>query len=154
MNRKVVYVVAAVALIALGCIGVKWIRQQAVVAAQNAPWRQLAKKDEQRLLEAYQKRQQQVQVAVTGRVIKLLPDDENRPRHQRFIIEVGNGMTLQVAHNLDLAPRVPGLEYGNQISAAGEYSWNEQGGVLLWTHRDKEGQHPDGWLEFNGVRYQ
>ena len=46
-------------------------------------------------------------VEVVGRITRVLADDSHGSRHQRFIIALGDGSTLLVAHNIDLAPRVP-----------------------------------------------
>lgn len=92
-------------------------------------------------------------VVVTARVDRLLPDDNEGSRHQRFIIRLGSGHTLLVAHNIDLADRVP-LQAGDEVRIRGEYEWNEQGGVLHWTHHDPQGRRPGGWIDFEGQRYR
>lgn len=95
-----------------------------------------------------------LQVLVLGRVVSILPDDTRGDRHQRFIIELDNGLTLLVAHNIDLAPRIDALRVGDTVQVYGEYEWNERGGVIHWTHHDPNGQHVDGWIEHNGRRFQ
>jgi Protein of unknown function (DUF3465). len=50
-----------------------------------------------------------------------LPDDEQGSRHQRFILRLASGRTLLVAHNIDLAPRIDGLQVGDQVAFSGEY---------------------------------
>lgn len=95
-----------------------------------------------------------VQVQGAGSVILILSDDLQGSRHQRFIIELASGQTLLVAHNIDLAPRVDGLSVGDQIEFFGEYEWNEQGGVIHWTHYDPAGNHVAGWLVHNDIVYQ
>lgn len=99
---------------------------------------------------------QQSNVAIHGEgtVIKLLPDDQRGSRHQRFLLRLASGATLLVAHNIDLAPRLDALRVGDSLRFAGDYVWNERGGVLHWTHHDPRGQHRDGWLELAGRRYQ
>ena len=99
---------------------------------------------------------QQSGVAIQGEgtVIKLLADDKRGSRHQRFLLRLPSGATLLVAHNIDLAPRLETLRAGDALRFAGEYAWNERGGVLHWTHRDPRGHHRDGWLELAGRRYQ
>ncbi len=94
------------------------------------------------------------QVSATGTVIRVLPDDNEGSRHQRFILRLGTGQTLLVAHNIDLAPRVPSLREGDTVSFYGEYEPNAQGGVIHWTHHDPAGRHTAGWLEHAGRRYQ
>ena len=95
-----------------------------------------------------------VQISGSGRVIKTLPDDNHGSRHQRFILRLDDSQTLLVAHNIDLAPRLNGLKKGDSVAFYGEYEYNGQGGVLHWTHRDPKGRHADGWLEYQGRRYQ
>lgn len=92
-------------------------------------------------------------VAGEGVVQKVLKDDTDGSRHQRFILDVGQGKTLLVAHNIDLAPRVPDLQVGARVQFYGQYESNARGGVLHWTHHDPAGRHPDGWLQYQGKRY-
>ncbi len=83
-----------------------------------------------------------------------MSDDNDGSRHQRFILRLGSGQSLLIAHNIDIAPRVATLRTGDTVSFYGEYEWNDKGGVIHWTHRDPQGQHAAGWLEHNGQRYQ
>jgi hypothetical protein len=94
------------------------------------------------------------QVRGTGTVSRILSDDNDGSRHQRFILRLSSGRTLLVAHNIDLAPRVASISEGDTVSFYGEYESNAQGGVIHWTHGDPQGQHVAGWLEHNGRRYQ
>jgi hypothetical protein len=95
-----------------------------------------------------------VQVSGTGTVVKLLADDNQGSRHQRFLLRLKNGHVILVAHNIDLAPRLNSLREGTRVSFYGEFEWNEKGGVVHWTHRDPNGNHPHGWLEYHGEKYQ
>ena len=90
----------------------------------------------------------------SGIVTRILADDNDGSRHQRFILEVGSGRTLLIAHNIDLAPRVAGLKVGDTLEFYGEYEWNDKGGVIHWTHHDPNGQHIGGWLKHGGRTYQ
>jgi hypothetical protein len=94
------------------------------------------------------------QVSGIGTVVRVLADDNDGSRHQRFILELGSERTLLVAHNIDLAPRIPSLSKGDTVSFYGEYETNPQGGVIHWTHHDPQGRHAAGWLEHEGRRYQ
>lgn len=94
------------------------------------------------------------QVQGQGRVSRVLSDDNDGSRHQRFILTLVSGQTLLIAHNIDLAPRVAALEVGDTVAFYGQYEWNDKGGVVHWTHRDPRGRHPGGWLEHNGRRYE
>ncbi|SET57288.1 Protein of unknown function [Nitrosomonas marina] len=98
--------------------------------------------------------QSNVQVYGTGTVISILSDDLNGNRHQRFIIELKSKQTLLVAHNIDLAPRIDTLALNDQIEFFGEYEWNDQGGIIHWTHHDPDAIHVNGWLFHNNVIYQ
>jgi cold shock CspA family protein len=106
------------------------------------------------LQRAYNNRQSDLQVQGEGTVIKILRDDVDGARHQRFILKLSNGQTLLVAHNIDLASRIKSLSTGDVVEFYGEYEWNSQGGVIHWTHHDPNNQHEAGWLDHNGITYQ
>ena len=99
-------------------------------------------------------RRSSTQVQGSGTVTRVLSDDNDGSRHQRFILRLPSGESLLIAHNIDLAPRVTGLQAGDTVSFNGEYEWNDRGGVVHWTHDDPRGSHIDGWVEHNGRRYQ
>ena len=95
-----------------------------------------------------------IQVEGEGTVLRTLPDDMNAPRHQRFIVQLASGQTLLMTHNIDIAPRINGLEAGDSVRFNGEYVWNAKGGVVHWTHHDPRGRHVTGWLIHNGKTYK
>jgi hypothetical protein len=103
--------------------------------------------------EASASRLSEVMLRTSGVVQRTLADDNEGSRHQRFILELPSGATVLVAHNIDLAPRVP-LTAGDAVAIHGQYEWNERGGVLHWTHRDPGGRHVGGWIEHQGKRYE
>jgi len=70
------------------------------------------------------------QVTGSGRVVRILADDNDGSRHQRFILEMSSGQTLLVAHNIDLAPRVSSLREGDSVAFYGVYDINPQVGVI------------------------
>lgn len=86
-------------------------------------------------------------------IVKLLPDDDDGSRHQRLLLKLETGGTVLVAHNIDLANRVPADE-GDRITVYGQYEWNDRGGVLHWTHHAPRNNREGGWIEFDGKRYQ
>ena len=94
-----------------------------------------------------------VMVSTVGYVTRILKDDNDGSRHQRFLIEVPENLTLLVAHNIDLAPRVP-IEMEDQVSIHGQYEWNHKGGLLHWTHHDPNKNHPEGWIMHQGKKYE
>ncbi|MFZ1345122.1 DUF3465 domain-containing protein [Thiothrix eikelboomii] len=89
---------------------------------------------------------------IQGSVIKTLKDDTEGDRHQKFLLQVANDLTLLVAHNIDVAERVP-VRAGDTVKLQGEYVWNNRGGVIHWTHHDPEGRKTGGWIELEGQRY-
>ncbi|WP_033931567.1 DUF3465 domain-containing protein, partial [Vibrio cholerae] len=99
------------------------------------------------LQQAYQSQQSDLQVQGFGQVVKVLPDDNDGSKHQKFILKLNSGQTLLVAHNIDLAPRIPNLKVGDSVEFYGEYEWNKKGGVLHWTHKDPQNRHAHGWLK-------
>ena len=121
------------------------------VAAPASP--ALVDSDE-RLAAAFRDRRSDLQIQGDGTVVHVLPDDNDGSRHQRFLLELDSGQTLLVAHNIDLAPRVPDIARGDRVRFFGEYEWNPTGGVIHWTHHDPRGSHVGGWLEHAGRRYE
>jgi len=103
---------------------------------------------------AFANRSSNQQLAGQGTVVKVLADDTNGSRHQRFIIRLDSGRTLLVSHNIDLAQRIDTLRAGDTVAFYGEYEWNPKGGVIHWTHHDPQGSHPSGWLRHDGRTYQ
>lgn len=109
--------------------------------------------DNPKLRALFAKQKSDVFVTVTGRVKFRLPDDNEGSRHQRFVIDVGDGHTVLVAHNIDLAPRIP-LRDGDSIRLRGEYEYTAKGGVLHFTHKPSRGSGNGGWVEHKGKRYE
>jgi hypothetical protein len=143
--KKVLFLVVVAAL-AYG-----YIQEHPVSLPGLSSWTQ---GDDGRIAQAFRNRQSDLQVQGKGVVTRILPDDEAGSRHQRFILRLGNGQTLLVAHNIDLAPRIDGLHTGDSVEFYGEYEWNAKGGVIHWTHHDPAGRHSSGWLRHEGNTYQ
>lgn len=102
---------------------------------------------------AFKNQQSNLQVEGKGIVTKLLTDDLEGSRHQRFILKLISGHTLLIAHNIDVAPRINSLQEGDLILFFGEYEWNYQGGIIHWTHHDPDGDHVGGWIKHDGKIY-
>lgn len=88
----------------------------------------------------------------SGLVRRLIPDDNDGARHQRFILDLRNGQTVLMAHNIDLAERVP-VGLGDRIRFRGMYEWNEQGGLVHWTHHDPLGIEDGGFIRYRNKSY-
>lgn len=101
----------------------------------------------------YTNGQSGIWTGISGTVKRTLADDNEGSRHQRFIVEDGSGSTVLVAHNIDLAERIP-LATGDNVALYGRYEWNDKGGVLHWTHHDPRGNKPGGWIDYRGKRYR
>lgn len=123
-------------------------------AAQSRGQKRGKAGDDSAIGRAFRTRASGVQVEDEGTVTRVLADDREGSRHQRFILRLASGQTVLVAHNIDLAPRVAGLEEGDSVRFYGQYEWNEKGGTVHWTHRDPQGKHEAGWLKHNGRTYQ
>ena len=90
-----------------------------------------------------------------GRVVKLLPDDNDGIRHQRFLIRLADGSTLLVVHNVDVAPRLDDLAAGDTVEVCGEFVDNDRGGLVHWTHHATgRSRHPAGWIRHGGRIYE
>ena len=106
------------------------------------------------LARAFNDHASDLEVEGQGTVVRVLADDDEGARHQRFILRLDSGQTLLVAHNIDVAPRVEGLAVGDVVAFRGVYEWNAEGGTLHWTHRDPGGTHAAGWLRHDGRLYE
>jgi hypothetical protein len=103
---------------------------------------------------AYTNHDSDISITVKGSLTRILSDDTIGDKHQRFIISLSNGQTLLIAHNIDIGSRVAGIAIGSTIYAHGDYIWNDQGGLVHWTHRDPLGKHENGWIVFNNEKYE
>ena len=129
----------------------------ALGACQSAPATNQtseASDSDQRLARAFAQHESALQIEGTGKVLRLLADDNDGSRHQRFIVELKTGQTLLIAHNIDLAPRIISLNAGDEVGFFGEYEWNDKGGTIHWTHHDPQGHHIAGWIKHQGSVYQ
>ena len=92
-------------------------------------------------------------IEVTGFVRRLLSDDNDGSRHQRFILDIGDHRTILVAHNIDLADRAP-VGMGDRVRVRGMYEWNELGGLVHWTHHDPHGVEGGGYVRYRTRVYE
>lgn len=106
------------------------------------------------VIRAYQEQKENSLVSGSGKVVKILSDDLKGSKHQRFILRISSDLTVLIAHNIDLAPRIPTLQVGKTVTFKGQYEYQARGGVIHWTHHDPQGRRQGGWLEYEGKRFQ
>lgn len=88
-----------------------------------------------------------------GIVQRLLPDDGEGSRHQRFVLDLRNGQTILVTHNTELAERIP-LGLGDKVRFRGMYEYNDEGGLLHWTHLDPLKVESGGYIRYRSKTYE
>jgi len=106
-----------------------------------------------RLSQLFGKRDTGSWIEVSGLVTRLLPDDHDGSRHQRFIIDIGSRATLLIAHNIDLAERIP-IGMGDRVHVRGMFEWNDLGGLVHWTHHDPLGIEDGGYVHYRRREYR
>ena len=106
------------------------------------------------IAQAFANKTSDVWVNGKGVVSAILPDDNKGSRHQKFILDLGKGLTVLVAHNIDLAPRIGNLQKNHRVEFRGEYEWNQKGGVVHWTHHDPAGRREGGFLRHQNKVYK
>ena len=106
------------------------------------------------ITEAFSAHRNVPQVQGSGVVTKVLKDDIKGLQHQKFLLKVSDNITILLAHNIDLAPRVDDIHEGDVIAFKGEYIYTPKGGTVHWTHIDPRGNHQAGWLKHNGKTYE
>ncbi|MEB3328254.1 MAG: DUF3465 domain-containing protein [Candidatus Sericytochromatia bacterium] len=89
-------------------------------------------------------------VLLSGRVTRLLPDDLVGNRHQHFLFEA-RGETVKIAHNLELAPKVP-VAVGDTVEVKCEFIAATPYDVAHWTHYDPRGGE-GGYIKHRGKVY-
>jgi hypothetical protein len=94
---------------------------------------------------------QAAEVTVRGTVTRLLPDSDGpEGPHEDFVIEV-SGRTVEIDHNLTLAPRVP-VKPGDVVDIHGQFEPDPGNPVIHYTHH-ATGSHAGGWIKLNGHKY-
>lgn len=139
------------AVIAAACV---CVTQCGRLALRRTTGVELRSENDGALAGAIANRQSNIQVQGEGIVTRLLADDSDGSRHQRFIVRLGSGQTLLIAHNIDVASRIDSLKGGDRIAFKGEYEWNPKGGLIHWTHHDPGGRHESGWIRHDGKTYR
>ncbi|NNC63895.1 MAG: DUF3465 domain-containing protein [Gammaproteobacteria bacterium] len=142
---------SAQVLVSVLILAIFWLRSTDQEPPAEPP---LAASENGSIEQAFANRRSDVLVTAEGLVSRILADDTDGSRHQRFIVELASGHTVLVAHNIDIAPRITKLQRGRPVAFRGEFEWNDLGGVVHWTHHDPDGVHPGGWVEYSGRKYE
>jgi uncharacterized protein DUF3465 len=92
------------------------------------------------------------EVTVQGAVTALLPDSNGSDGpHENFDVDI-SGVSVQIIHNLDLAPRVP-VAVGDTVVVHGQFEPDSSGPIIHYTHH-QTGSHEGGYITRNGQTYQ
>ena len=110
-------------------------------------------KSDEIIAQAFDEQKSDIRVEGQGTVKALLKEDTKGNEHQKFILELDSGQTLMFAHNISISKKIEDLKGGDTIQFAGEYVYNDEGGLVHWTHKDPGGSHEAGWLIHNGTTY-
>ena len=106
------------------------------------------------IIEAFGAHRNLPMVQGSGIVKKVLKDDTKGSKHQKILLKVSDNITILIAHNIDLAPRVADVKAGDAVAYKGEYIYTPKGGTVHWTHKDPRNHHEAGYLKHNGNTYE
>jgi len=143
MIRRSQPILVGIVLVLLGVLYIWVVQRQTGEAMGESDIEQL-----------FREQRSEVMVEFSGEVSRVLADDLEGSRHQRFIVRIESGHTVLVSHNIDLAPRVESIVQGDVVTVRGQYEWNERGGVVHWTHHDPDGRRQGGWVRHAGHTYR
>lgn len=89
-----------------------------------------------------------------AKVVKVLEDDQEDIKHQKWLVRLPSNHTLLAIYNIDYYERVP-IQEGDEISLAGELGHNDQTGkpFIHWLHLDDTGKRPYGYVKLKGKYY-
>lgn len=96
-----------------------------------------------------------VEVTVGGTVTGLLGTRTGPSGpHEGFFLYVDGGCdaNVRVETNVAFTGPIP-LHAGERVVVKGEYEYDGLGGVVHFTHREREGHHPGGFVEVGGTYY-
>jgi Protein of unknown function (DUF3465) len=113
-----------------------------------------AQPDDAAIVSDFQNHRSTVEVTADGSVVRLLPDRASSTgTHEQFIVKLSSGdLTVEVEHNISIGARAP-VKLGDHVVVHGEYIWNDQGGLIHFTHHDPQGTHEGGYIQDNGKTF-
>jgi hypothetical protein len=124
-------------------------------AEQNAIDAQNSADDDRDVVAAVERRRGLNFVQGMGMTVsQLMKDDTSGLQHQKFIVTLSSGATVQIVYNLDMpgCDRVP-VKVGDKVGVGGQFLMTNEGPMLHWTHYDPKRNRPDGFVELNGTYY-
>jgi hypothetical protein len=98
-----------------------------------------------------------IEVTATGNVARILGTRSGPSgRHEGFLVHLrgaaGHGLTVRVEDNVDVTGPIP-LAPGDEVEVRGEYIYDQRGGLIHFTHRDRRGRHPGGYVRVGKIVY-
>src|SRR2546430_12344867 len=90
-----------------------------------------AQPDDAAIVADFHNHQSNVEATADGTVTRLLPDrTSSTGMHEQFIVRLSSGdLTVEVEHNISIAPRVPAA-LADHVVVHGEEVLNAQGGLV------------------------
>ena len=100
--------------------------------------------------DAWVARRSGAEVTASGSVAKVLGTRSGPSgRHEGFLVHLrgaaGHGLTVRVEDNVDITGPIP-LAPGDDVEVRGEYVYDEDGGLIHFTHHESHGSHPGGYV--------
>ena len=95
-----------------------------------------------------------MQVLVRGVVEWQEITEYESTRTQTLDVVLGNGWPIRVEHDFTGSNSIPRSVVGRMIYVYGLFEFSSVGGIVYKTEKDPEGFHEDGWIQFDGKRYE
>jgi hypothetical protein len=100
---------------------------------------------------AFESHRSGIWLALSARVMRVLPDTDGTHVHQRFIVACSSGQTVLIVNDVSIGERVP-VSINARVTVRGQYIWNAEGGLVHFTHH-AVGSLQGGWILYQGRLY-
>lgn len=142
-GRKTVIPAAAIVFVSISLVaGWSW---HSLPSYTFEPGNHIAEK-------AFYEQRTGIVVEVTGKITRILGDNETDSDYQWFEIKTPNGQRILVGHNNGVSDPIP-FSVLDEVTVRGEYAWTEKGGTIRGTQRDNSLNRRHGWIALNDKRY-
>lgn len=109
--------------------------------------------DDAALVKAVENKQQVKYLQAANMVVvKVLPEDNQGLRHQKWVVKLSSGKTVTAVYNTSMCEEVP-VQVGDVVGLGGHFLWTNQGPIIHWLHKDPKRNRPDGYVELAGKKY-